>query len=227
MNFKVVEKVKPLKIIFCLPGPSYSGEFLSQWTEFVAWCLRNNIEPLLSQQYDAVVYYVRNKCLGGNVMDGIYQKPFGGKIEYDYLMWIDSDILFTVEDFKKLLSRQVNIVAAPYLMKGGTHFAIVKDWDKEFFKKNGYFPFLTPKDLKGKTNLIEVSYTGFGFILIKYGVFESLEYPWFRPIFQEICKNVSDFSSEDVSVCQLFREKGFKVYVDPTIKVGHEKKIVY
>jgi hypothetical protein len=226
VKFNVVED-KPLTIVFCLPGPYYSNTFLICWSELLTWCLQNKIQPIISQSFDPVIYYVRNKCLGGDVMRGIKQKPFDGKIDYDYMMWIDSDIVFKHEDLQKLLARKQQIVAGIYKMQGGQNYAIVKDWDIEFFKKNGRFEFLSSIDLKGKTELIEVSYTGFGFVLIKRGIFECLEYPWFRPIFHEISETVKDFSSEDVSICQLFREKGFKVYVDPTVRVGHEKKLIY
>ena len=110
-NIKIkVANNKPIKIIFCLPGPSYSGDFLSHWTEFLVSCTRNNIIPLLSQHYDPVVYYVRNKCLNGDVMRGKNQKPFDGKVDYDYMMWIDSDILFNFDHFYKLLQYNLNIV---------------------------------------------------------------------------------------------------------------------
>jgi hypothetical protein len=39
-----------------------------------------------------------------------------------------------------------------------------------------------PGKKDGKEDLIEVAYTGIGFMLIKKGVFERLEYPWFKPI---------------------------------------------
>lgn len=62
-------------------------------------------------------------------------------------------------------------------------------------------------------------------MLIKKGVFESMDYPWFRPINQKIGKCV-DFCMEDVAFCLRAKEKGFKVYIDPTIRVLHEKKVL-
>ena len=49
----------------------------------------NNINPILSNSYDSNVFFVRNKCLMGNVLNGIKQKPFQGKIDYDYIMWMN------------------------------------------------------------------------------------------------------------------------------------------
>jgi len=91
--------------------------------------------------------------------------------------------------------------------------------------KHHHFNFLTPEDVRGKEGLIRVDYTGLGFMLVKKGVFESLDYPWFRPVEKQIGDMV-DFTMEDVGFCLRAREKGFEVLVDPGIKVGHEKKVI-
>jgi hypothetical protein len=81
-------------------------------------------------------------CLGGNVQAGKDQKPWSGKLDYDYMLWIDSDIIFKPEDFIKLLQMEVDIASGLYLMTNGTRepnqFATVVDWDEKFFEKNGY-----------------------------------------------------------------------------------------
>ena len=46
-----------------------------------------------------MVNFARCKCLGANVLRGPDQKPWDGKLEYDYQLWIDSDIVFNVEKF--------------------------------------------------------------------------------------------------------------------------------
>jgi hypothetical protein len=74
-----------------------------------------------------------------------------------------------------------------------------------------------------------VDYTGFGWILMKYGVFESLEYPWFRPYWSEYeigNRVISDFSMEDVAFCKDIRTNGFDIWIDPMVIVGHEKMII-
>ena len=159
-------------------------------------------------------------------MRGRFQKPFNGQVPYDFMMWIDSDIVFKPQDFYALLNRSQDIVAGLYMMDGGKNFAAVKDWDEKFFEKNGCFQFLSPQDIEKKKDLMEVDYSGFGFMLVKLGVFESLEYPWFQPLFHEIA-HMRDFSSEDVSFCKLIKAKGYKIFIDPTVRVGHKKSIIY
>ena len=221
---------RPLKIIFCLPGTTFTHNFLMSWSNILTYCLNNKIIPIISQKTNSNVYFVRNACLGGNIMAGVNQKPFGGRIDYDFIMWIDSDQVFTVEQFAKLLAHNKNIVSGLYLMKGGDNYATVKHWDENFFKKNGYFRFLSKNDIesivKKSTDLFTVDYTGFGWMLIKKGVIEKMQYPWFHAKEFTTTVNgvqVKEMLSEDLSFCHAVKDLGFKIYIDPTIIVGHEK----
>jgi GT2 family glycosyltransferase len=68
-----------------------------------------------------------------------------------------------------------------------------------------------------------------GFMMIKNGVYENIDYPWFEPRFFEYEKDgkiIRDFCSEDVGFCLKAKEKGFPVYIDPSIRVRHEKTIL-
>jgi len=226
INFNVVDKPpSELKVVFCLTGNSFSGNFLDSFTDTLHFCKMNDIPHKISRAESSVVYFVRNKALGGDVLRGVDQKPFNGQLDYSHLMWIDNDIIFKPSDFQKLLDHDKDIVSGVYMMQGGRNLATVEKWDEDFFKKNGYFQFWTEDDINNREGLVEVDYTGFGFMLIKKGVFESLKYPWFRPIFHSI-GNCTDFSSEDVSFCRLIKEQGYKIFVDPTIRVGHEKAVI-
>jgi hypothetical protein len=216
---------KPLTIVFCIPGESFGGKFLESYTNILAFCFDNNIRFVLSRAQSCNIYYVRNMCLGADLIRGKNQKPFDGKLDYDYLMWIDSDIIFTPAQFSKLLNCNKDIVSGIYQMADGKSLATVQNWDEEYFKHHGHFNFLTLQDINGKEDLIEVSYTGMGFMLMKKGVFENMEYPWFRPIEKQIGDAI-DFTMEDVAFCLKAAEAGFKVFVDPAVRVGHEKKIV-
>lgn len=214
------------KIIFCLTGNNFSGNFLDCWTNLLMHCAQSGMQFSISRKESNNIYYVRNMCLGADVGRGENQKPFDGKVDYTHLMWIDSDILFTPADFQVLLNHDKDIVSGLYRMTGVNAFATVQEWDEEYFKQNGSFKFLTPEDIKDKKGLMEVAYTGFGFILVKKGVFESMTYPWFKPIEKRI-GNMVDFTMEDTSFCLRAKENGFKIHIDPQIVVGHEKKVVF
>jgi len=227
-HYITIPAKKQTNIIFCIPGPTpgFSSNFFYGWTDLVIYCMEKGIKFSISNQYSSVVYYARNLCLGGNVTYGKDQKPFNGQIDYTHLMWIDSDIVFNTQQFQALLDHDKDIVSGIYKMAGGDKYTTVENWDEDYFEKNGTFEFWTDESIKGKKGLIDVAYTGLGWMLVKKGVFEKLEYPWFRPIWKTFGK-VHDFTSEDTAFCLLVKEKGFNIYVDPTIRVGHEKSIIY
>ena len=162
-----------MKLIVCLPGNNFSGQFLDHFIAFYNWCIRNNIHIMVCRRESCNIYYVRNMCLGGSSTAGEDQTPWQGKVEYDYMLWIDSDIVFQIDDFIKLYNMQEDIASGLYLMQDGKHYATVENWDENYFVKHGSFEFLTLELINGRKNPFYVDYTGFGFILIKKGVFES------------------------------------------------------
>lgn len=183
----------------------------------------------MSQQYSPLLYYVRNMCLGGDTVAGIDQKPFQGKVDYDYIMWIDSDMVFTPDQFFRLIDADKDIVSGLYKMQNNIHYATVEKWDHDFFVKNGSYEFLNAGMVARKKELFPVAYTGFGWILMKKGVFESLEYPWFQPTWKEYeykGKQIKEFTMEDVAFCDLIQQKGYQIWIDPKVVVGHEKMMV-
>ena len=74
-----------------------------------------------------------------------------------------------------------------------------------------------------------VDYTGFGWVMIKHGVFEhpEMKYPWFAPKMQVFESGaVQDMCGEDVSFCLDAMDAGMSIWCDPRIRVGHEKQRV-
>ena len=225
-------------VVFCLPGRSFSGKFLAAWTNIIETCHQVGITPYLSTQYSSVVHFARALCLGADVSQGEHQKPFQGKIKYDYIFWIDSDILFTPSQVLALLESPHNITCGLYLMENMVQYAVVKDWDINYFKKNHSFQFITKTEIQTEhedvkklkdTPYMEVSYSGMGFMCIKQGVIEKLTYPWFyRPLERISVENgveMVEMSSEDVCFCKNLQDAGEKIMIDKRIIVGHEKCI--
>lgn len=211
-----------MRVIFCIPGRTFSDKWIHSWMDTIHVMTQNNIEWSYSMAYDPVVYFSRSRVLGGNNVQGKYQKPFGGKLDYDYLVWIDSDMVWTGKDVLSLLSHKEPIVSGCYMMANNVQLPIVEHVDYNRLLESGSFKFLTKEDLASKTTPFKVSYTGFGFIAIKRGVFESMEYPWFEPKFVEK-DQFREFSAEDVGFCWNAQDRGFEILVDPSIRVGHEK----
>lgn len=180
---------------------------------------------IFSQQYSSVVHFARAKCLGGDVLKGNHQKPFQGLVDYDVIMWIDSDMVFKSSDFFALLDSPYDVTAGLYMMENNKEFAVVREWNEDFFTKYGCFKFLRPEDIVGAPQYIKVAYAGMGWMMIRKGVIESIEYPWFRSDLHRI-GDMTDVMSEDVSFCRAIQAVGHDIYVDTKIRVGHLKSFV-
>ena len=217
---------RPITVVACIPGREFTGNFFDAWNEFSERCRAAGVRLVVSRTYDAVVYYARNKVAGGSTRQGIKQSPWGGTVDYDYMLWIDSDVVFRFEDFQALLAHRVDIVGGVYLMADGARYAAVEKMDLATFQKAGHFEFLTPTALADRQGLVSVDYCGFGFVLIRRGVFEKLEYPWFRPVWIDMPGGVREFTSEDVGFCLEAKKAGLAIHIDPKVIVGHEKSIV-
>jgi cellulose synthase/poly-beta-1,6-N-acetylglucosamine synthase-like glycosyltransferase len=226
---------KPV-VVCCIPGKEFTPGFFDSWTKFLLSGVRGlPFDIIVSRHYSPVIFHCRANLLGADNRAGIHQIPFQGKIDYDYIMWFDSDIVFEPEHVMKLFNRMqkdraLEVLCGIYLTTSGTHSTIVRDWDLEYFLKTGMFPFLSPGDLKEIANnnpnkLADVFYAGMGFMMCRKGAFEKVTYPWFEPAMHSI-ETSRDFSSEDVSLCWKWKDAGVKVWVDPDIIVGHEKQVI-
>lgn len=214
-----------MNILLCVPGKTFSASWIHSWNDTIATLTRAGHTWGYSMQYDPVVYYARNRVLGGDNTHGKQQKPFGGNVPYDYMVWIDSDMVWRGTDVLKLIEMDVPIASGCYLMQDNTHYTIVENLDYTQLAEQGTFKFMNRTDLDEKTAPFKASYVGFGFVVIARGVFESMEYPWFRPRWVEH-NNFYDFTAEDVGFCWTAQDTGYEILVNPAVRVAHEKTIM-
>ena len=220
-----------IKVVFCLPGKSFSNYFLESWSNLLYACPQLEVKPAMRWATSSNVYHVRNLCLMGQPELGKDQKVFNGQIDYDYIMWIDSDSVFTNKDFVKLLgqmenNKNIHILSGLYLKDGGKEYTAVLGLNSKYYEKHGKPKTLTPEDLRHKNKILKVDYTGMGFMLVRRGVFESIDYPWFQPMRLQGSSGFIGFTGEDASFCLRAKEKGFDTYIDPTLVIGHEKSVI-
>ena len=101
-----------MKIIFCIPGKTFSNNFLVSWTKLVKYCDNNNIEYELSNVDISIVHLARYGCLmiDPESQCGVCLNPFQKEVDYDYIMWIDSDMVFEPAHFEKLLKAEKRVI---------------------------------------------------------------------------------------------------------------------
>ena len=117
------EPEKKITVVFCIPGKQFSDKFLMAWTEVLSGLIKSNkYEIAVSNKYSSQVNFARAMCLGANVLSGPDQKPFQGQLDYDLLVWLDSDILFNLPMIELLIDsclRLYPVVSGVYTMEGG------------------------------------------------------------------------------------------------------------
>ena len=137
-------RMKGKTIVFCLPGRGCSFTFLKNFVQLCFDMVQNGMSIQISQDYSSMVNFARCKCLGANVLRGPKQVPWDGKLEYDYQLWIDSDIVFSTEKFWQLCDMAINkeeeekeIVAGWYATEDGVTTSVAHWLEEDEFRNNG------------------------------------------------------------------------------------------
>jgi hypothetical protein len=140
------------------------------------------------------------------------------RTDHTHLFWIDADIEFEPAHVAALWNMQADIACGCYAMKKP---------DKQWFAawKDGALV----KDLDQFDGPIEVDYAGTGFLLIRREVIETLAArvpSWdgvngpVPALFMTPIHN-GCLESEDYHFCRIAREAGYKIMMDPSVRLGH------
>lgn len=132
---------------------------------------------------------------------------------FDYLFSVDSDIAFEPDTLKKLLAHDKDVVSGLYIQRKPNQHTL------EIYEHNGRggvsnMPYAKLKD----RGLTEIAGCGFGCVLVKREVFETVGYPQFE---YHSAIDHAHTISEDNDFCRKARDKGFKIYADPSIHCRH------
>lgn len=249
---------KKKRVIIGLPGDHFSQSFLLSWTQALHILISSNrYDVVVSPGKSSFVPFARMQTLGLDVRRGKHQKPFNGE-PYDVYVSLDSDTVFSAAQLIELIecTKLHPVVSGYYMMANNKQFAVVKDWNKEFFAKNGTFQFLEPKDTEAAMkkfmdeleerkaaeeakkeprpvsdpDFMKVSYAGMGFFACRKEVLDDLQYPYFNRELQRIRGSdgveMVDMCSEDVAFCKNIEDAGYDIMLNTRLRVGHEKAVV-
>lgn len=220
------------RVIIALPGDRFSGAFLRNWSNALLYLQNKGYTVMMVNDYSSFVPFSRMKTLGLETLRGVNQKPFNDELYYDVWVTIDSDVIFIPEQLEQLIedTDKHPIVSGIYRMLDMKHYAAVKTWNADYFKKHGSFKFLRLEDLEGAPNYMKVAYNGMGFMAIKREVLEKMKYPYFHRELQvfemEDGTVINEMCSEDVSFCKNAKDVGYDVIINTELKVGHLKELV-
>ena len=127
------------------------------------------------------------------------------EVRSDYVLWLDSDMMFPSTTALRLLEHNKDIIACNYMKrtKGDKTVAYtdVTDWES-------WVP------LNKVDGLIKVEGVGMGCMLMKTNVFEVLTKPYFEFTFKE---DSQDWYGEDFNLLAKLRKLGYDVYIDTVL----------
>ena len=128
---------------------------------------------------------------------------------FDWILWLDSDMHFPHNVFSRMIAHNEPIVAASYSTRYKPQRSVA------FINKHNY-----DKRLEHQHGLHKVWAVGMGCMLTHRSVFESIPEPWFNHQWDNSSKS---FLGEDIYFCNSAGEHGFSIYVDADLsqEVGH------
>lgn len=238
-------EAKKITVVFCIPGRQFSNTFFMSWNDVLSNMIKSDKYIVaISNKYSSHVNFARAMCLGADVLAGPDQLPFQGKLDYDVLIWLDSDMVFNFKAVEYLIENCLHkypVVSGAYALDGRKQICCVENWDYEYYAKNGSFEFLTDERrlelFNAGNEWLKCAYSGMGCMAIRKGVIEDprMKYPWFFCNLKQIhgletdIPYISDGTSEDVAFIRNLIDNGIidGVMVSMMVKFGHEKTIVY
>lgn len=239
------------RVVISLPGDSFNQSFIKSWTETL-----NALSG--SNRYEVIVSTGKSflQTLGVDVLRGKKQRPFNG-YQYDVFVTIGSDIVYSSAQVMELIecTKVYPVVSGYYMSEDNNHFEVVSNCDKEFFRKNGSFRFLTAKDLEPHVDqirkqieqrkkdieekkelkpitpdFIKVSYTGMGFFACRKEVLDNLQYPYLDHELQHISSTdnleIVEMCSKEMAFCKNIEKAGYDIMLHTSLRVGHETVVI-
>ena len=125
----------------------------------------------------------------------------------EYMLWLDSDMVFPATTAMRLMAHKENIVAANYIRRQlpakGVAYETIGDWNN-------------PLPFESQSELVEVEGIGMGCMLMKTSILKEMPQPWFEFKWTPESK---DHLGEDMILCQKMAELGYKVKVDTQLSM--------
>ena len=127
------------------------------------------------------------------------------EVRSDYVLWLDSDMMFPSTTALRLLNHRKDIVACNYMKRTNEKRTVaykdVTDW-------NSWLP------MEEKEELVKVEGVGMGCMLMNTNVFHLLNKPYFEFTYKE---DSQDWMGEDFNLQQKLRDLDYEIYIDTVL----------
>jgi len=209
-------------VVIATPGHSMHKEYVKSLLISTTYLNSLGVSYHFVNQYSSFVPSARENTATDSYGADWEAVAFGaGKFTYDRIVWIDSDVSWTVEALQTLLDTDLDIVSGMVAVDRTGRFGAMK------LNEAGNPVSLNSRNFIVEGEPFEVDGVGFGFLAVKAGVFEKIERPWFRV--RQISIETAPFKvdlGEDYSWCVGAKEAGFSIWLHPLVRVEHMKEMV-
>lgn len=146
----------------------------------------------------------------------------------EWLLWVDSDMVFTAEHLEKLLNANEPLIAAHALRVNPA----TRETAPAAVNRQPDGSFTPVKVREGARGVIGVDGVGMAFTLVHRDVYESVGaetgHPHRERFAEPITSEMKPFLvGEDVAFCLSAQEKGFAPMLHQGVRVGHVKSAVF
>jgi hypothetical protein len=203
-----------MKIKIGIPFAKYSRISAATLESVRQIAQAGEIEVTTETQQDNNIPRARNALINENRSNLIYQKLE----DFDYFLCVDSDIAFSMAHIKRLLKHDLDIVSGAYVHKE-TPDKYVAGW----FPQVDGISLMKDRVSTKKTGLVDVDWTGAGFLLLKRTLLERLPYPWFTCMevtFKTYEGKCAILTSDGISFSIKAKQNGMKVKLDADCQVN-------
>lgn len=207
-----------INLIIATPGHSAFTGYIRSLLAATQELNRRGITWAFSQEYSSHVADAREMTLNGDNQNNPKEsRPFKGEITYDKILWIDSDITFTPSDVIRAYESEFDVVTGAYTLASGEVVAYQELFGRAF----------SMQEVKEMKEPRKIFGAGLGFFCMKSGIFEKMSRPWFQQVPGTTIYEGEEFTfpimGEDLSLCKRINDLGFEIWLDPEIKLIHQK----
>ena len=188
---------KPIKLAILVPTRDMvHSHFAYSLTQLVKTTSETGIDVYLYFDSSTILLNQREKLIDEAI-----------KMEADYVLWLDSDMMFPSNVVLKLLAHNKDIVACNYMKRSlpmkTVAYTDLNNWDS-------WLPMIPHDDLQ------KVEGVGMGCMLMKLHVFDKLTKPYFEFKYKE---DTNDYFGEDFILLGKLRELGYDINIDTVLSM--------
>ena len=169
-----------------------------------AYCLTQLVRTTSEMGIDTYLFFDSSTILL-NQREKLIEKA--KEVNSDYVLWLDSDMMFPSTTALRLLEHKKDIVACNYMKRAKplktVAYTDLTNWDS-------WVP-MSPQD-----KLVKVQGVGMGCMLMKTEVFECLTKPYFEFTYKE---DSQDWYGEDFNLLTKLRNEGYSIYIDTILSM--------